>query len=166
MSKNFSKLPYRPCVGIVLFNAQGLVWVGRRIAKWEGDVSPSLWQMPQGGIDEGESPEAAAMRELEEETGTSKAEIIGRCQRWLSYDLPSEALGVGLKGKFRGQSQKWFAMRFLGADDDINIDSPMGAKPEFDAWKWISLEETTKHIVEFKRPIYEELVKEFAGLAK
>lgn len=166
MSKDFSKLPYRPCVGIVLFNAQGLVWVGRRIAKWEGGASPALWQMPQGGIDEGESPAQAAMRELEEETGTAHAEIIGECPRWLTYDLPGEALGIGLKGKYRGQSQKWFAMRFLGSDEDINIDAPMGAKAEFDAWKWVTLEETVERIVAFKRPIYEELVKEFAGLAK
>jgi putative (di)nucleoside polyphosphate hydrolase len=166
MSKDFSKLPYRPCVGIVLLNAQGLVWVGRRIAKWEGDASPTLWQMPQGGIDEGESPEQAAMRELEEETGTAQAEIIAECRQWLSYDLPKEALGIGLKGKFRGQSQKWFAMRFLGSDEDINIDASMGAKAEFDAWKWVTLEETAKHIVDFKRPVYEELVREFAGLAK
>jgi putative (di)nucleoside polyphosphate hydrolase len=166
MPKDFSKLPYRPCVGIVLFNAQGLVWVGRRIAKWEGDASPSLWQMPQGGIDEGESPPQAAMRELEEETGTAHAEIIGECPHWLSYDLPEEALGIGLKGKFRGQSQKWFAMRFLGSDGDINIDAPMDAKAEFDDWKWIPLEETVERIVAFKRPIYEELVKEFSALAR
>ncbi len=166
MPRDFSKLPYRPCVGIVLFNATGLVWVGRRIAKWEGDVSPSLWQMPQGGIDENESPTQAAMRELEEETGTADAEIIGECPRWLRYDLPEEALGIGLKGKYRGQAQKWFAMRFLGGDDDINIDAPMGAKAEFDDWKWVPLEETVTRIVDFKRPIYQELVREFAQLAK
>ncbi len=166
MNKDFSKLPYRPCVGIALFNAQGLVWVGRRIAKWEGDASPTLWQMPQGGIDEGESPQQAAMRELEEETGTAQAEIIGECPRWLTYDLPKEALGIGLKGKFRGQSQKWFAMRFLGSDTDIDIATPIGGKAEFDDWKWVALEETAKHIVAFKRPIYEELVKEFAAFTK
>ena len=166
MPKDFSKLPYRPCVGIVLLNTQGLVWVGRRIPKWEGDASPSLWQMPQGGIDEGESPREAAIRELEEETGTTKAEVIAESTRWLSYDLPKDALGIGLKGKYRGQTQKWFAMRFLGIDDDIKIDAPTGAKAEFDDWKWVTLAETAKSIVEFKRPIYEELVKEFAGIAK
>jgi putative (di)nucleoside polyphosphate hydrolase len=166
MPQEFSKLPYRPCVGIVLLNKQGLVWIGRRIAKWEGDTSPSLWQMPQGGIDEGENPRQAAMRELEEETGTRHAEIIAECDQWLTYDLPKEALGIGLKGKFRGQTQKWFAMKFLGDDADINIDAPMGAKAEFDDWKWVPLEETVKRIVEFKRPIYQELVKEFSRLAK
>jgi len=166
MPKDFSKLPYRPCVGIVLLNAQGLVWVGRRIPKWEGNVSPSLWQMPQGGIDEGESPREAAIRELHEETGTTHAEVIAESSCWLSYDLPKDALGIGLKGKYRGQTQKWFAMRFLGSDDEFNIESPTGAKAEFDDWKWVTLKETAKNIVEFKRPIYEALVKEFAGLAK
>jgi putative (di)nucleoside polyphosphate hydrolase len=166
MHKDFSKLPYRPCVGIVLLNAQGLVWVGRRIPKWEGDVSPSLWQMPQGGIDEGESPREAAIRELHEETGTTHAEVIAESSCWLSYDLPKDALGIGLKGKYRGQTQKWFAMRFLGSDDEFNIEAPTGTKAEFDDWKWVTLKETAKNIVEFKRPIYEALVKEFAGLAK
>ncbi|MCK5496569.1 MAG: RNA pyrophosphohydrolase, partial [Hyphomicrobiaceae bacterium] len=101
MHKDFSKLPYRPCVGIILLNEQGLVWVGRRIPKWEGDVSPSLWQMPQGGIDEGESPREAAIRELHEETGTTHAEVIAESSCWLSYDLPKDALGIGLKGKYR-----------------------------------------------------------------
>lgn len=166
MPKDFSNLPYRPCVGIVLFNAQGLVWTGRRIAKWESDASASLWQMPQGGIDEGESPEQAAMRELEEETGSAQAEIISQCPRWLTYDLPEKALGIGLKGKYRGQKQKWFAMRFLGSDEDFDIDTPFGGKAEFDAWEWATLEQTAERIVDFKRPIYEELVKEFAGLTK
>lgn len=166
MPKDPSKLPYRPCVGIVLLNAQGLVWVGRRIPKWEGDASPSLWQMPQGGIDEGESPRQAALRELEEETGTVRAEIIAECPRWLTYDLPAEALGLGLKGKFRGQKQKWFAMRFEGQDSDFNINAPLGAKAEFDAWEWISLKEACERIVAFKRPIYDEVLKEFGELAK
>ncbi len=166
MSKDFSKLPYRPCVGIVLFNTKGLVWIGRRISKWEGDASASLWQMPQGGIDNGESPEQAAMRELEEETGSAHAEIISECPRWLTYDLPKKALGIGLKGKYRGQKQKWFAMRFLGADEDFDIDTPFGGKAEFDAWEWVTLKEASKRIVKFKRPIYKELVKEFKKFSK
>jgi putative (di)nucleoside polyphosphate hydrolase len=166
MPKDFSQLSYRPCVGIVLFNAQGLVWVGHRIPKWEKDGAGNLWQMPQGGIDEGESPHEAAFRELEEETGTRNAEIIGECPRWLTYDLPEEALGIGLKGKYRGQKQRWFAMRFLGSDDEFDIDAPAGAKAEFDAWDWVPLNEAAKRIVAFKRPIYEEVVKEFAKLAK
>ena len=135
-------------------------------SKMEGDVSPSLWQMPQGGIDEGESPREAAIRELHEETGTTHAEVIAESSCWLSYDLPKDALGIGLKGKYRGQTQKWFAMRFLGSDDEFNIEASTGAKAEFDDWKWVTLKETAKNIVEFKRPIYEALVKEFAGLAK
>jgi putative (di)nucleoside polyphosphate hydrolase len=122
--------------------------------------------MPQGGIDEGESPREAAIRELHEETGTTHAEVIAESSCWLSYDLPKDALGIGLKGKYRGQTQKWFAMRFLGSDDEFNIEAPTGAKAEFDDWKWVTLKETAKNIVEFKRPIYEALVKEFAGLAK
>jgi len=164
MPKDFSKLPYRPCVGIMLLNAQGLVWVGRRIQKWEGDGAESLWQMPQGGIDEGESPEQAALRELEEETGTAHAQVIAECPRWLNYDLPRQALGIGLKGKYRGQTQKWFAMRFLGRDGDFNIEAPDGQRAEFDAWKWVTLKQAGEGIVAFKRPIYDELLKEFGAL--
>ena len=156
---------FRANVGIVLLNSEGLVWVGHRIPKWEGDTSPSLWQMPQGGIDEGESPQQAAMRELEEETGTAHAEVLAECSRWLNYDLPEEALGIGLKGKYRGQTQKWFAMRFLGRDGDFNIDAPHGQRAEFDAWEWVTLKQAGERIVAFKRPIYDELLKEFGALA-
>lgn len=166
MPKDFSKLPYRPCVGIALFNSGGLVWVGHRIPKWEKDGMTNLWQMPQGGIDESETPREAALRELEEETGTARAEIIGESSRWFTYDLPEEALGIGLKGKYRGQTQKWFAMRFLGEDADIDISATPGEKAEFDAWEWVSLEETLNRIVPFKRPVYAELIKEFSVFAK
>lgn len=165
MLKTHSQLPYRPCVGIALFNAQGLVWVGHRIPKWEKDSNLNLWQMPQGGIDEGESPKQAALRELEEETGTRNAEILAECPEWLAYDLPIEALGIGLKGKYRGQKQRWFAMRFLGDDSEINIDTPFGGKPEFDDWEWVELEEAVRRIVAFKRPIYEEVARVFAGVS-
>ena len=109
-------LPYRPCVGVVLINRDRLVWIGRRIPKWEGDGGDQLWQMPQGGIDKGEEPEQAAWRELLEETGTAKATLLGGIEGWLTYDLPKEALGIGLKGRYCGQKQKWFAMRFEGED--------------------------------------------------
>jgi putative (di)nucleoside polyphosphate hydrolase len=166
MPKDYSSLPYRPCVGIAMFNAKGLVWVGHRIPKWEKDGAVSLWQMPQGGIDEGERPEEAAFRELEEETGTRNAEIIAECSRWLTYDLPEEALGIGLKGKYRGQKQRWFAVRFLGDDSEIDIAPPIAGKPEYDAWEWIPLEEAVRRIVAFKRPIYEEVAREFRDVCR
>lgn len=158
------RLTYRPCVGIMLLNSDGLVWVGRRIAKWNGDHSAAKWQMPQGGIDDGEDPKTAALRELEEETGTSNGEIIGETEGWLTYDLPDELLGQALKGKYRGQIQKWFAVRFLGQDSEININ-PTDHKPEFDAWEWRKMEELPDLIVPFKRQIYEQVVAEFSHLA-
>ena len=164
MQKDMSQLPYRPCVGIALFNAQGLVWVGHRIPKWEKDTATHLWQMPQGGIDEGENPREAAFRELEEETGTRNAEVIMECPDWLTYDLPKEALGIGLKGKYRGQRQRWFAMRFLGHDSEIDIATPVGGKAEFNDWEWVALDEAVRRIVAFKRPIYEQVARAFAGI--
>ncbi len=161
---NREDLPYRPCVGVMLFNAQGKVWIGRRISKWHGDNSATLWQMPQGGIDEGESEKQAALRELEEETGASAATIMGRTENWLYYDLPQDALGIALKGRYRGQKQHWFAMRFEGSDDDIDI-SPQDHKPEFDAWKWEDIDKLPGLVIDFKRPIYEELVRLFRPLA-
>lgn len=163
--ENKSSLPYRPCVGIVLFNAEGLVWIGRRIPKWDGDASQHMWQMPQGGIDAGETPLEAALRELEEEIGTRNVEVVGESRDWLSYDLPPEVLGVAMKGKYCGQRQKWFAMRFLGSDDEVDIGARPGHKAEFNAWRWVRLEEITDLVVPFKRPVYEVLAREFATLA-
>lgn len=162
--QDFSRLPYRPCVGVVLVNSDGLVWIGRRVPKWAGDRSEHCWQMPQGGIDEGEDPEKAAFRELEEEIGTANAEIIAACPRWLTYDLPGEALGIALKGKYRGQTQKWFAMRFLGADEEIDISERNGHKAEFREWRWAPMREAVEAVVPFKRPVYRELAEEFAFL--
>ena len=158
-------MPYRACVGVMLLNPAGQVWIGRRIAKWSGDQSALLWQMPQGGIDDGETPEQAAIRELEEETGASKGTVIGRTQEWLYYDLPDEALGVALKGKYRGQKQHWFAIRFDGTDDDFNI-APTDHKPEFDAWRWEDMEVLPGLVVPFKRPVYEEVVRLFKPLTR
>ena len=157
-------LPYRPCVGVTLINPDGLVWIGRRIPKWEKDGSDQLWQMPQGGIDEGESPREAAFRELGEEVGTENAEIVAESADWLTYDLPKEALGVALKGKYRGQKQKWFAMRFLGGDNDFDIAAKDGHKAEFDAWRWAPLEDLPNMVVPFKRAIYLALADEFSKL--
>ncbi len=145
-------LPYRPCVGIALFNEHGLVWMGNRLG-FEG-----AWQLPQGGIDDGESPVEAAMRELKEEIGTSKAEIIAETPGWLTYDLPDHLIGKAFKGKYRGQKQKWFAMRFTGKDKHIKIDVP---NPEFDDWRWNDLVTLPDLIVPFKRPVYLQLADAF-----
>lgn len=163
-----SDLPYRPCVGIMLLNAEGRVWIGRRIPKWEGDGKDEnrLWQMPQGGIDDGEAPEEAAFRELEEEAGTRQASVIARTEGWLAYDLPPEALGAALKGRYRGQKQKWFAMRFEGSDADIDIAPDLGEKPEFDTWRWEPMENLPDLVVPFKRDVYMQVVAAFQHLTE
>lgn len=158
MSVDPATLPYRPCVGVTLINRQGLVFVARRI-----DTEMEAWQMPQGGIDEGEDPATAALRELEEEVGTNKAEIIAETKDWLQYDLPHDLIGKVWKGRYRGQRQKWFAMRFLGDDADINLETE---HPEFCAWKWERLERLPNLIVPFKRKIYQDIVSEFLPHAK
>lgn len=155
-------LPYRPCVGIVLLNTTGRIWIGRRM-NFGGDGQ--YWQMPQGGIDPDEDPALAAHRELTEETGTAKAEIIAEAPLWLHYDLPPDMIGIALKGRYRGQRQKWFAMRFKGTDDEFNIHAPPGGhEPEFDAWRWASADEVLRIIVPFKRPVYEAVLTEFRHL--
>ena len=156
-------LPYRPCVGIMLLNKHNLVWVGRRVSKWHGDGSAALWQMPQGGIDKGEKPKVAAFRELEEEVGTANAKYIAKTKGWLHYDLPDEAIGTALKGKYRGQKQKWFALRFKGDDSEINI-TPDGHEPEFDAWQWVPVTQLTALVVPFKRDVYAQVVEQFSAL--
>jgi len=163
---NPETLPYRPCVGIMLLNRHGLVWVGHRLPKRRDDKSPYMWQMPQGGIDKGEAPQQAAIRELREEVGTNKASHIGETSDWLYYDLPKEMLRKGLKGKFRGQKQKWFAMRFEGQDSDININADYGAKPEFDDWKWVEMSYLPELVVPFKREVYEQVVTSFIHLTQ
>jgi putative (di)nucleoside polyphosphate hydrolase len=153
-----SDLPYRRGVGLVLFNADGLVWAGRRI-----DQKGDAWQMPQGGIDDGETPEQAALRELEEEIGTGRAEIIAQSKDWLTYELPPELVGVAWKGRYRGQKQKWFALRFTGADSDISIETE---HPEFAEWRWVEFDQLVELIVPFKRDLYVQITAEFADLAK
>ncbi|MFZ1110311.1 MAG: RNA pyrophosphohydrolase [Rhodomicrobium sp.] len=160
---NPNTLPYRPCVGIVLLNAQGLIWLGRRFEDFIFQESEKRWQMPQGGIDKGEDPRVAALRELYEETGVSSATILAESKDWIPYDLPPEAVGKAMKGKFRGQKQKWFAMRFTGDEQEVNL-APEGHKAEFDAWRWAGASEVLAEIVGFKRAAYEVVLEEFAPL--
>ena len=154
--KRYEERPYRPGVGIMLLNAGDEVFVGQRIAN-----PADAWQMPQGGIDEGEDPLAAAWREMQEEIGTGKADLLAESRGWLNYDLPPDLADRIWKGRYRGQRQKWFAFRFRGDDGDIRIDTPHA---EFRAWKWAAMRELPNLIVPFKRKLYGELLVEFAQL--
>lgn len=158
-----TQLPYRPNVGAALFNREGLVFVARRADMPNAEGPAGGWQLPQGGIDPGEDPRRAVLRELAEEIGTDKAEIIGEHPEWLTYDLPPHLIGVALRGRWRGQRQRWFALRFTGQDSDIRLD--LDPHPEFDAWRWSRLRDLPSLAVAFKRPIYESLAKSFAEYA-
>ena len=148
-------LPYRPCVGVTLINPAGLIWAGRRL-----DSTADAWQMPQGGIDVGEKPRAAALRELEEETGinASHVKVLAKTHHWLTYDLPPELLGKVWGGKYRGQRQKWFLLRFDGDDSEVDIAKE---HPEFAAWRWIAADELLASIVPFKRDVYAKVIQSF-----
>ena len=153
-----SSLPYRSCVGIALFNSEGKVFVGERID------TPGSWQMPQGGIDEGEDIQAAAFRELKEETGTDKAEILKISEETTLYDIPEETLNrLPWGNQYRGQEQTWIAMRFTGEESDINLNAD--DLPEFSAWQWVALNETLDLIVPFKRNTYERVITMFKNIA-
>jgi putative (di)nucleoside polyphosphate hydrolase len=162
----FEDLPYRPCVGLAVFNRDGRVFIGRRSEGPEHVDETHVWQMPQGGIDDGEDPWPAALRELYEETNIRSVEKIGEIEDWLAYDIPREIVGQAWKGKYRGQTQKWYALRFTGRDSEIDIAHPGGGhhKPEFVAWRWERLEKLPGLIIPFKRPVYEDVVKRFAHL--
>ncbi|MBO0332408.1 RNA pyrophosphohydrolase [Sneathiella sp. CAU 1612] len=147
-------LPYRPCAGMMVLNKKGQVFVGRRL-----DMVTEHWQMPQGGIDPGEDPLKAAFRELEEEIGTRNVELIHALDEWLNYDLPESLIGKVWKGKYRGQTQKWFLFRYLGRDKDINIKTH---HPEFSEWKWAEFSELPNLIVPFKRDLYETILQKFS----
>lgn len=150
-----TSLPYRPCVGVMLINPQGLIFAGQRL-----DSDSPAWQMPQGGIDEGETPRKAAFRELWEETGVGKdlVQFVAKSDGWVTYDLPPELLGKVWGGKFRGQRQKWFLFRFTGSDDQIRIATE---HPEFSQWKWVQADEMLAAIVPFKRAVYDQVVTGF-----
>lgn len=152
-----ARLPYRPCVAMLVFNADGLVFTGKR-----RDTAVEAWQVPQGGVDPGETPETAALRELEEEIGTANVTLLDRMDEPLRYDLPDDLLGRVWKGRYRGQEVRAFAMRFLGSAAEIDLGGPHG---EFVAWKWTPLADLPRMIVPFKRAMYETLVARFAHLA-
>lgn len=162
------KLPYRPCVGVMVLNAEGLAWVGQRKAgEVESEVGsrPQLWQMPQGGIDKGEEPLAAARREIYEETGISSIELLAEAPEWIKYDLPADRIGIVWGGKYRGQTQKWFAFRFVGDESEIQVDPPPGGhEAEFDRWDWKPMADLPDMIVPFKRRVYEQVVAAFKHL--
>ena len=155
--EEIARLPYRPCVGVMLMNADGDVFTGQR-----RDRFTEAWQMPQGGVDEGEDPRTAALRELWEETGVTSdlVEIVAETEGWLPYDLPHDLVPNIWKGRFRGQEQKWYLMRFLGTDDQVNIATE---HPEFSEWRWQAVDELVEKIVPFKRDVYARVLKEFAG---
>jgi putative (di)nucleoside polyphosphate hydrolase len=158
-------LPYRPCVGIMLMNADGRVFVGRRRTEPgpEHVSDPYAWQMPQGGIDRGEDPYQAALRELYEETNVRSVRLLAEAPEWYAYDLPSFVAGRAWKGRYRGQTQKWFAFLFTGDDREIDIRNPAGGRhrPEFDEWRWEAMERLPELIIPFKRPVYEKVVAAF-----
>jgi putative (di)nucleoside polyphosphate hydrolase len=155
--EEIAKLPYRPCVGLMLMNDQGQIFVGQRNDRFE-----DAWQMPQGGVDKGEDPRDAALRELWEETGVTGdlVEIVAETEGWLPYDLPHDIVPKIWKGRFRGQEQKWFLMRFLGTDDQIDIQTD---HPEFTRWKWQDSDRLIAEIVPFKREVYERVMEAFRG---
>ena len=162
----FESLPYRPCAGMRVLNRAGLVFIGRRSSGPEHIDATHVWQMPQGGIDRGEDPYKGALRELYEETNISSVEKLGEIAEWLVYDLPREIVGQAWKGKFRGQKQKWYALRFTGPESEINIANPAGGhKPEFIDWRWVAMSKLPELVVPFKRQTYERVVAEFRKFA-
>jgi putative (di)nucleoside polyphosphate hydrolase len=153
---NKENLPYRHCVGVVLFNDQGRVFVGERID------TPNAWQMPQGGIEKGEDLHLAALRELKEEIGTDKAELLCIYEKTICYDLPDHLIDTFWHGKYRGQEQHWIAMRFTGQDSDIALDAD--DHPEFSQWQWVALKDTLDLIVPFKKDVYTEVINAFEDI--
>ena len=158
---------YRPCVGLALFNREGLVFVGRRNVGANAGNLRHAWQMPQGGIDAGEVPYEAALRELHEETNVRSVSLLGEAPEWFCYDIPTPLAGLAWKGRYVGQRQKWFAFRFLGDDSEIDVERPGGGKhkAEFGAWRWDRLARVPEFIVPFKRKVYEQVADAFSAYA-
>ncbi len=163
----FESLPYRPCAGMMVLNHTGLAFIGRRSSGPEHIDATHVWQMPQGGIDENEDPYQAALRELHEETNIRSVEKLGEVADWLTYDIPRAIIGEAWGGRYRGQKQKWYALRFTGPDSEIDIAHPAGGhKPEFIAWRWVAMQELPDLVVPFKRATYERVVAEFQKFAQ
>jgi putative (di)nucleoside polyphosphate hydrolase len=162
----YEDLPYRACVGMMVLNHDNHVFIGRRTSGPEHVDAIHSWQMPQGGVDEGEDLYEAALRELQEETSIRSVAKLGEIDQWLSYDIPRQIAGRAWKGKYRGQKQKWFAFRFTGSEKEINILHPAGGhKPEFAEWRWEPMGNLPGLIIPFKRPVYEQVVREFSRFA-
>ena len=164
----YQELPFRPCVGVVLLNREGLVFIGRRLGGPEHVDSTHSWQMPQGGLDKGEDPYQAALRELYEETSVHSVSLLAEAKEWHAYDLPTRVGRQAWKGIYRGQNQKWFALRFLGNDGEINVLHPGDGshKPEFIEWRWERMERLPELVIPFKRKVYEQVVKEFSHFSE
>ena len=161
-------LPYRPCVGLAVFHGDGKVFLGQRLGGPEHVDATHSWQMPQGGIDKGEEPYAAALRELYEETSIRSVTLLGEIEDWLTYDLPGRVAGEAWRGRYRGQTQKWYALRFTGQEHEIEILKPGGGahKAEFSAWRWDTLDRAVELVIPFKRKVYERVANEFRRFAQ
>ena len=163
----YEDLPYRPCVGTMVLNRDGLVFIGRRFNGPEHVDLTHVWQMPQGGLDPGEDPFKAALRELAEETSIRSVELLAESSGWLAYDLPPDVAAQAWGGRYRGQTQKWYALRFTGEDSEIDVVNPAGGhKPEFAEWRWEPMRNLADIVIGFKRKVYEQVVAEFAHLVR